>query len=88
MFSVSSLGFFVFFSKHTHLSKIILDAAPGVFSDERLDQTPRLLLVLHIGADPAGTVGIKGGCCVKLKSRAGAVAAHLSRHFRLELRMM
>lgn len=77
-------GFFL----HTHLSKIILDAAPGVFSDERLDQTPWLLLVFHTGVDPGGTVGIKKGCCVKLKSQVGAAAAHLSRHLCLELRMM
>lgn len=51
----------MFFFLHTHLSKIILNAAPGVFSDERLDQTPRLLRVFHIGVDPGGTVGIKEG---------------------------
>lgn len=46
----------LFFCLHTHLSKIILDVAPGVFSDERLDQTPWLLLVLHTGVNPGATV--------------------------------
>lgn len=36
----------------TQLFEIILYAAPGVFSDEGLDRTPRLLLVSHIGVDP------------------------------------
>lgn len=86
VFFVSSVVFL-----HTYLSKIILDAAPGVFRDERLDQTPRLLLVFHVGVDPGGTAAVNEGCCLKLKSRVGAAtaeAAHLSRHFRLDVCMM
>lgn len=57
VFSVSRVFFFI--CLHTHLSKILLDVAPGVFSDESLDQTPGLLLVFHAGVNP-GATGIKG----------------------------
>lgn len=36
----------------TQLSEIILYAAPGVFSDKGLDQSPWLLVVLHISRNP------------------------------------
>lgn len=39
----------------TQLSEIILYAAPGVFSDKGLDQSPWLLLVLHISGNPKST---------------------------------
>lgn len=39
----------------TQLSEIILYAAPWVFSDKGLDQSPWLLLVLHISGNPKST---------------------------------
>lgn len=37
----------------TKMPEVVLQATPRVFGDERLNESPRLLLVFHISVNPA-----------------------------------
>ena len=71
--TVSELRFLL-----TELSEIILYAAPGVFSDEGLDQAPRLLLILHIGVNAGNTIWVLKAGHIENMKISRSITEHLT----------